>query len=352
MAALTAHRPSANPMKSGKIRLNHSTCLFMSLPHVTLRARNGVPIPDRCCYQAITLRTPAHQIAWDGIAIFQSYSVGQPGHLGTATRALCLRDSVVNQSPTAAPAFRPACRATLLALSESDHDVADAQEHSRKPLREMPSGGSRERDAIAVKISDLHPENHLAERRLVGGAQHESFVEPGAEEHQHQHDTATEQMQAQTEWKATHNSCQPAQTENHTDRPRHRAHDDPIDDEGHDSNPESSISNCCGPAGRVETSHNRRRSNRCSRAPGGGNGIQGVATAAAELRLNRIRRATLIAIESCIHGGHHEKGRERCKPESSFLTSKTAMIVYPSRLTGSLLPQSARSRIPEPYLNL
>jgi integrase len=38
-----------------------------------------------CREQAsITLRTPAHQIAWDGIAIFQSYSVGQPGHLGTA----------------------------------------------------------------------------------------------------------------------------------------------------------------------------------------------------------------------------------------------------------------------------
>src|SRR5438445_249375 len=55
MAALTAHRPSANPMKSEKIRLNHSTCLFMSLPHVTLRARNGVPIPDRCCYQAFAL---------------------------------------------------------------------------------------------------------------------------------------------------------------------------------------------------------------------------------------------------------------------------------------------------------
>src|SRR6266700_1184185 len=30
----------------------------MSLPHVTLRARNGVPIPDRCCYQAITLVDP------------------------------------------------------------------------------------------------------------------------------------------------------------------------------------------------------------------------------------------------------------------------------------------------------
>ena len=68
---------------------------------------------DYCREQAITLRTPAHQIAWDGIAIFQSYSVGQPGHLGTATRALCLRDSVVNQSPTTAPAFRPACRAIL-----------------------------------------------------------------------------------------------------------------------------------------------------------------------------------------------------------------------------------------------
>src|SRR2546426_12492431 len=63
--------------------------------------------------QAITLRTPAHQIAWDGIAIFQSYSVGQPGTLGTATRALCLRDSAANQSPTTAPAFRPACRAIL-----------------------------------------------------------------------------------------------------------------------------------------------------------------------------------------------------------------------------------------------
>src|SRR5207247_2380130 len=101
---------------------------------------------------------------------------------------------------------------SLLALSEPDHDVADAQEHSRKPLREMPSGGAHERDAVAVKISDLHPENDLAERRLVGGAQHESFVEPGAEEHQHQHDTTTEQMQAQTEWKATRNSRQPAQT--------------------------------------------------------------------------------------------------------------------------------------------
>src|SRR5439155_19175988 len=84
---------------------------------------------------------------------------------------------------------------SLLALSEPDHDVADAQDHSRKPLREMPSGGARKRDAVAVKISDLHPENHLAERRLVGGAQHESFVEPGAEEYQHQHDTTTEQMQ-------------------------------------------------------------------------------------------------------------------------------------------------------------
>src|SRR5437899_9754058 len=161
---------------------------------------------------------------------------------------------------------------SLLALSEPDHDVVDAQEHSRKRLREMRSGGARERDAVAVKISDLHPENDLAERRLVGGAQHESFVEPGTEEHQHQHDTTTEQMHAQTEWKATHNSRQPAQTENHSDGPRHCAHDDRIDDEGDDSNPEPSISNCCGPDWHVGTSHNRRRSNRCSRAPGRANG--------------------------------------------------------------------------------
>src|SRR5437879_4775145 len=125
-------------------------------------------------------------------------------------------------------------------------------------------------------------------------------------------------MQAQTEWKATHNSRQPAQTENHSDGPRHCAHDDRIDDEGDDSNPEPSISNCCDPDWRVGISHNRRRSNRCSRALGGGNGVQGAATAAAELRLDRIRRATLIAIQSCVHGGHRDEGCERCKPESPF----------------------------------
>src|SRR3989441_7948389 len=186
----------------------------------------------------------------------------------------------------------------------------------------MPSGGARERDAVAVKISDLHPENHLAERRLVGGAQHESFVEPGAEEYQNQHDTTTEQMQAQTEWNAPRTSHQPPQAENHTNGPRPRAHDDRIEDEGDDSNPEPSIPNCCGTDGRVGTSPNRRRSNRFSRAPGGGNGVQGAATAAAELRLNRIRRATLIAIKSCVHGGHRQERSERCKPGSPLFTSK------------------------------
>src|ERR1700730_4263389 len=118
-------------------------------------------------------------------------------------------------------------------------------------------------------------------------------------------------MQVQsTVRKTTHHSRQPAQTENHAHRPRHRSHDDPIDDEGDDSNPEPSISNCCGPDGRVGNS--RRR----SRALGGG---QGTATAAAEVPLDRIGRATLIAIESCVHGGHYKGGCESCKPESSAL---------------------------------
>src|SRR5439155_21678122 len=98
--------------------------------------------------------------------------------------------------------------------------------------------------------------------------------------------------------------------------------DERIGAEREDSNPEPPIPTCCGTDGRVGTSPNRRRSSRFSRAPGGGNGVQGAATAAAELRLNRIRRATLIAIKSCVHGGHHEEGCERCKPESPFLTSK------------------------------
>src|SRR2546428_12092748 len=108
----------------------------------------------------------------------------------------------------------------------------------------------------------------------------------------------------------------------HTNGPRHRAHDDRIDDEGEDSNPDPAMPSCCGTDGRVGTSPNRRRSNRFSRAPGGGNGVQGAATAAAELRLNRIRRATLIAIKSCVHGGHPEGGWERCKPEAPLFALK------------------------------
>src|ERR1700694_1309333 len=97
-------------------------------------------------------------------------------------------------------------------------------------------------------------------------------------------------MQVQsTVRKTTHHSRQPAQTENHANRPRHRSHDNPIDDEGADSNPEPSISNCFGPDSRVGTSR--------SRALGRGKGVQGTATAAAEVRLNQIRPATLIAIK-------------------------------------------------------
>src|ERR1700756_2883453 len=185
----------------------------------------------------------------------------------------------------------------------------------------MPPGSARERDAVAVKISDLHAKNHLSQRRLVRRAKHESLVEPRAEDHQHQHDTTAEQMQAQsTVRKTTHHSRRPTQTENHADRPRHRSHDNPINDDGNDSNPEPSIPNSCGPDGRVGTScaRCRRRSNCCRRALGGGNGIQGAATAATESCLGRIWSATLIAIESCVHGGHYKEGYERCKPELAF----------------------------------
>src|SRR5207249_10854133 len=98
MAALTAHRPSANPMKSGKIRLNHSTCLFMSLPHVTLRARNGVPIPDRCCYQAFALINlldyPFTTTGFDSTACIISINPGprlQPVRCSDAEYSLAVR---------------------------------------------------------------------------------------------------------------------------------------------------------------------------------------------------------------------------------------------------------------------
>ena len=41
----------------------------------------------------------------------------------------------------------------LLPLGETNHDEADAQNHPRKNLREVPSRGSRERNAVAIRDS-------------------------------------------------------------------------------------------------------------------------------------------------------------------------------------------------------
>src|SRR5207302_9356250 len=74
--------------------------------------------------------------------------------------------------------------------------------------------------------------------------------------------------------------------------------------------------------------YNRRRRGR-RRAEPGGNGSQGAAADGAELCCSGISRATLVAIQSWVHGGHYKEGCERCK---RFSSSKTGMIFeVPSR---------------------
>ena len=44
---------------------------------------------------------------------------------------------------------------SLLALREADHEESDAQDHSRKIFREVPTGGPAEGDPVAVLICNF-----------------------------------------------------------------------------------------------------------------------------------------------------------------------------------------------------
>src|ERR1700691_2050061 len=76
----------------------------------------------------------------------------------------------------------------------------------------MPSGCTRETDAVAIEVGNFQAEDHLAEGCLVRRALHKSLVEPRTEEKRYQSDPAAQN----SEWemgKADHRPCQSQATE-------------------------------------------------------------------------------------------------------------------------------------------
>lgn len=66
----------------------------------------------------------------------------------------------------------------LFVLSESNDDIPDHQDDRRQNLREMPPGGAQERDPVPRHVRNLHTEDHLAKRCLLGRTLHPGFIEP------------------------------------------------------------------------------------------------------------------------------------------------------------------------------
>src|ERR1700674_3423914 len=73
---------------------------------------------------------------------------------------------------------------SLLALSEGNHNVTNAQNHPGEPFREMSARGAFELNPVAIEVGDFHSKDQLANSRLIGRALHESFVQPRAKKQQ------------------------------------------------------------------------------------------------------------------------------------------------------------------------
>ena len=200
---------------------------------------------------------------------------------------------------------------SLLTLGQANHDEADAKDHPGKYLRKMPARGTRERDAIAVKIGDLHPKDHLAERRLVGRAFHEGFVEPGSGDGEQEHQSPAEKVHQGKSRMRRPTKRQSPESEHGTEGSEDDAYEDSIDDGSDDTDPESPVANA-GLDSRVRRDYGITGARSCYRSACGG-GSAGCAAATAKLRAGGIWRATFRAVQSSIHGGQYKGFRRNCK---------------------------------------